>query len=357
VIDSHAYWHHPDFHGRGWNQEVWSVKNESMAGAKDGGELTRLAAQRVAGKPFICTEYNHPAPNTYSAETFPLILSFAAAQDWDGVFAFAYSHRGDNWDLTHFDGFFDIDRHTVKMATLPGAVASFRRGDITPFESHDEPVFGFDGALENAIRHGPGFVRQSWQFKGNDAFKSRFGAVPDLAASPRGSSALVGQRNLQLSWKSDRQFASVNSPRSKLLVGRIRSGEAYKLDDVIIIPGETRQGWACYQATVLDGEEFGSAKRILITATGDTENSNQTWTDDKKVSVGRQWGKAPVLVEGPAAEIEFISSEPTPGGSKLKTRAWALDETGKRRKEIPLQGNRLQIGPQHRALWYEVVRE
>jgi hypothetical protein len=50
VIDSHAYWQHPDFHGRGWNADVWTVKNIPMAGAKDGGVLPGLAAQRVAGK-------------------------------------------------------------------------------------------------------------------------------------------------------------------------------------------------------------------------------------------------------------------------------------------------------------------
>ena len=96
VIDSHAYWHHPQFEGGDWNPEKWTIKNEPMAGAKDGGTLPGLAAQRVAGKPFICTEYNHSAPNTYGAETAPLIAAFAALQDWDGIFLFAYSHN-DKW--------------------------------------------------------------------------------------------------------------------------------------------------------------------------------------------------------------------------------------------------------------------
>jgi hypothetical protein len=142
VIDSHAYWHHPDFHGKGWNADVWSVKNEPMAGAPDGGTLPGLAAQRVAGKPFICTEYNHPAPNTHSAETFPLLCAFAALQDWDGVFAFSYSHRGaGEWAQESFNNFFDIDRHTVKMATLPAAVISFRRADVQPAESTHRTSF------------------------------------------------------------------------------------------------------------------------------------------------------------------------------------------------------------------------
>src|SRR5204863_5633323 len=81
VIDSHAYWQHPDFLGRGWNQDVWSVKNIPMAGAKDGGTSPGLAAQRVFDKPFICTEYDHAAPNTFTAETFPLLCAYAVVQD------------------------------------------------------------------------------------------------------------------------------------------------------------------------------------------------------------------------------------------------------------------------------------
>src|SRR5690606_23037190 len=78
VIDSHSYWQHPHFPGRSWDLNNWVVKNESMAGAPDGGTLAGLALQRVAGKPYICTEYNHSAPNEFGAETFPLVMSFAA---------------------------------------------------------------------------------------------------------------------------------------------------------------------------------------------------------------------------------------------------------------------------------------
>jgi hypothetical protein len=43
------------------------VENESMVNQK-GGTLSGLALQRVAGKPFTVTQYNHAAPNTYSSE-------------------------------------------------------------------------------------------------------------------------------------------------------------------------------------------------------------------------------------------------------------------------------------------------
>jgi hypothetical protein len=350
VIDSHAYWHHPDFQGRGWNQDVWTVKNESMAGAAEGGELARLAAQRVEGKPFICTEYNHPAPNTYSAETFPLLLAFAAAQDWDGVFAFSYSHRGDAWDQPAFNNFFDIDRHTAKMATLPAAVGAFRRGDLSSLESCIVLQLGAGEMLESGIKSGPGFMRQRPEFKTVDLFTTRFSAKPTFSDSfmERDQHRQLKPKP-QLVWDTENHRALVDSPRTKLLVGRVPSGMPCQIGDVTIVPGETRQGWGCFQLTVIDGPDFATAKRILITATGDTENTGQTWTGPDKTSVGRAWGEAPVLVEAPAAEVLL------PGTGRL--RAWALDETGQRREEVAVEGNRIVLGAKSRTLWHEVVRE
>ena len=94
VIDSHAYWQHPHF-------PRTPVGPGRLDGQKPRHDRARPTAARShaspssasPGKPYICTEYNHAAPNTFAAETFPLICAYAALQDWDGVFAFAYSHR------------------------------------------------------------------------------------------------------------------------------------------------------------------------------------------------------------------------------------------------------------------------
>ncbi len=360
VIDSHAYWHHPDFHGKGWNADVWDVKNEPMAGAPDGGTLPGLAAQRVAGKPFLCTEYNHPAPNTYSAETFPLLCAFAALQDWDGVFAFSYSHRaGDAWSQEHFNNFFDIDRHPVKMATLPGAVVSFRRGDIEPVPSTIQDSQGRSWCLEFALESGPGFVRDKVFRSMFDWFSTRYFFEP-LGGDGFGHAVRMVRHGDQHEngWYSESRYMTVQTPDSGLAVGQFVTGKPlmiYRFSNskFSLMPQGTGLGWACYQLTVLDREghtaDFPQAKRILITATGDIENTGMGWKNAAKTSVGRDWGKAPVLVEGPAAKIEL------PGGGKFK--AWALDERGQRRAEIPVANGTLEIGPQHRTLWYEVERQ
>ncbi len=377
VIDSHAYWHHPDFHGKGWNPDVWDVKNEPMAGAPDGGTLPGLAAQRVAGKPFLCTEYNHPAPNTHSAETFPLLCAFAALQDWDGVFAFSYSHRGSGaWTQDHFDNFFDIDRHPVKMATLPAAVTMWRKGEWSGVDGGSWSV-SHGVAVQRAIRDGPGFMRYLWSETNTlDEFSYKQFAIGlvDWGKSEgvrSGGPYTRGPRNNHaqaIEWATERRLADFIGARSAMFAGRLPTGSSFRLSrritdepkrkyvEITVRQANTRQGWGCFQFTVLDRDErvdFATAKRILITATGDIENTGMGWKNAEKTSVGRDWGKAPVLVEGPAAKIEL------PGGGNFKV--WALDERGQRRAEIPVRetsgGATLEIGPQHRTLWYEVERQ
>jgi hypothetical protein len=44
--------------------------------------------------------------------------------------------------------------------------------------------------------------------------------------------------------------------------------------------------WACLQATVIEGEDFATARRMLITATASAENTGMQWKDAEKTSVG-----------------------------------------------------------------------
>ncbi|MEM3570024.1 MAG: hypothetical protein QXU11_04505 [Thermoproteota archaeon] len=67
----------------------------------------------------------------YDSETVVTLAAYAALQDWDGIFLFDYGSRG-NWDSRRIRGFFDIDQHPVKMATLIAAHMIFLRGDVKP---------------------------------------------------------------------------------------------------------------------------------------------------------------------------------------------------------------------------------
>ena len=56
-----------------------------------------LASQRVLGKPYTVSEYNHPFPNQYGAEGQPMLCAYGRLQGWDGVFQYTYNHDAMNF--------------------------------------------------------------------------------------------------------------------------------------------------------------------------------------------------------------------------------------------------------------------
>lgn len=358
VVDAHAYWQHPHFPGRQWDMSNWTVKNEPMAGREDGGTLPGLALRRVAGKPFIVTEYNHASPNTYSSEAFLDVMTVAALQDWDGVFAFAYSHRTNDWDTKRVTSFFDIDQHPTKMATLPTAAALFYRADITPV-----PMRVVTTTTENAIasvaKGGSWVDGKAYGLQADETFQHPIGfRIDDSGQTPPFQSVPT-----PIWWQKENHRLFIVSPRTVGVVGSVTKGETIKLGAsrhdspvetiVRINPGDTRQGWATITASVMEGPDFEGAKRILITATGETANAGLEWKNAEKTSVST-WGTGPSTVEGIAATLTF----PLTGA---KWKAWVLDERGQRKEPVRLEakkdGLQLILSPDQKTLWWEVAAE
>jgi hypothetical protein len=73
--------------------------------------------------------------------------------------------------------------------------------------------------------------------------------------------------------------------------------------------------------------------------------------DGQSSSVGKDWGSAPSVVEGVSATITLPLS---PG-----LKAWALDERGQHKTEVPVNvvegKSALEIGPAWKTLWYEIA--
>lgn len=358
VVDAHSYWQQPRFPHRPGDLSDWAVPNVSMAGAPDGGTLAALALRRVAGKPFVVTEYNASAPNTYSSEAFLEVCAMAGLQDWDGIFAFSYCRRTNDWDTQRITNFFDIDQHPTKMATLPAAMALFTRGDI---EAPGEPVvadINWGEAVDSVHKNGAGVDGSAYGFTRLDAFRHPIGMriagntkLPVPVAPTPTDAALLRSDNGQLTWDITGHRMLLASPRSAGVVGSVKAGETIELEDVRIIPGATRQNWATINATVIDGLDFLHANRILVTATGAAENSGMKWKDTWKTSVGTEWGTNPSVVEGISAKIGV----PYQKG----VQAWTLDSRGQRVKEIPVKRvagkSEIEISSAHQTLWWEIA--
>jgi hypothetical protein len=348
VVDGHAYWQHPQFPGRSWDQENWLIKNVPMAGVEGGGTIGELALRRVPGKPYIVTEYNAPAPNDYQAETMPLIGAYGALQDWDGIFLFAYGGWDSNWHTDFIDGFFDSRANPLKMASMIATAAMLRRGDVAPASPTTAALPSRDAWIETMrqISHIPG---------GDDFGVSKNAALAgSVAATAAGGSAPalpVKSATGELTWGLDGtggKTVVVDTRRSKALIGA-RLGRSYDAHGVGLELTEARHDWGVITATVVQGTDFSSPGRILVMTLGQTENTDQQW-NAQKTSVGKAWGHAPVLVEGLGARITL--SVPA-----ARVTAWALDERGNRKAPMVVSGTTravIEFSEGYRTPWYEI---
>jgi len=358
-IDAHSYWQHPVFPGRPWDPENWYVRNVALVNS-GGGTLSGLANRRVEGFAFTVSEYNHPAPNEYAAEGFPMIAAFGAFQDWDGIFSFTYSHSRD-FEPRKITGFFDIKSEVGKLVHMPACAALFLRGDVQP--AKEAVLVALSRETEQSILRES---RNPWVLTADRlgipstmSLVHRVAMVldPEKATSPLPQ--LPAEQKVYLSdtgeicWDLSRPEGGVflvNTAKTKLVTG-FPAERTFDLGGVKIQIGQTLLGWATLSMTVLEGNGFDQAGRILVAATGKVQNTGWDFRrDGDRVTVGRRWGDEPILCEGVPARIVL----PVPAE---RVKVYALDEAGRRKGSVLIQPSgqaAFEIGPKYQTLWYEV---
>lgn len=133
IIDTHAYWNHPVFPAASWNVSNYYVENKTLTKADADNTLTNCAKYRVYGKPFCVSEYDHPYPNQFQAEMYPMLASFASFQDWDALFTFCYTlPKTKDGQTDKIDGYFDQGNTPVRTCAAPVASRIFRQFLVTP---------------------------------------------------------------------------------------------------------------------------------------------------------------------------------------------------------------------------------
>ena len=359
-IDVHSYFHHPTFPGKPWDSTNWYVRNLALVNSQDGGTLSRLALRRVSGMAYTVSEYNHPAPNTYTAEGFPMIAAFGRFQKWDGIFSFTYSHSTD-FEPQRISGYFDIKGDPAKLAHQIASAALFLRGDAE--EARKTVEAGMSAKVERDLLHETMSARSlTGDRRGLSPTLSMEHAVAldvhsDASYEGEAGSELkqVASDTGQLRWDftdAEGGFFVADTARTKVFTGFVR-GRTFALGDVQLKIGKTMHDWATITMTALDGTDFHSPGRILLAATGDVRNTDAELEDlgGNRITLSNKWGKAPILCEGVPAMLTL------PVDAK-KVRFYALDESGNRKASIDVQNRAgrtvLEIGPEHGTIWYEV---
>jgi len=363
-IDAHAYWKHPRFPGRPWDPRNWTVDNVALVNSP-GGTLAGLAGRQVAGMAYTVSEYNHPAPNAYAAEGFPMIAAFGAFQCWDGVFPFAYSHSAE-FEPRRITSFFDVKGDTAKLAHTPACAALFLRGDAAGARTTLLVPLAGPGEKEKLHETLSAWTLTAENLGLGDPQASLLHAVAlDIgkgkapAAGPpqlKQSDAKVFVSDTgQLRWdvsEKDAGYFTADTPRTKLFTGFVR-GRKFPLGELALAVGKTRLDWATVSMVCVDGQGFDRPGRILIAATGWVQNQDAQLErlDGDRVTLRDRWGSEPVLCEGVPAEIALpVAAE--------RVKFYPLDESGNRRAAVAC-GQRdgkalLVLGPEHKTVWYEV---
>ena len=348
-IDTHAYWQHPRFPGRPWDAGNWLIDQKPMTDFPDQATLFRLAACRPAGKPFTLSEYNHPAPLDSQAECVPMAASFAAAQDWDGVWFYTYSHSGDTWDRRQMSSYFDIDTNPAKWGFMRAGAALFRHGGIAPLQGRSIALKSRDLLKSLAamhLEHGTNMFAAISSL-GDLTRQDMLGR--QITLSLKDSSRPAGEpSDTRLSWseESGRGIYAAFARSGWVLVGHTAKFGAVTRDYVKVESPD----FAAITITSLDEKALDRSRRVLVTACGRCENTGMKFSDDRR-TVGRNWGGPPVQIEAVKATLRLESG---------KWKCQALGPDGMPRASVPVSYsdgvNDFQIAPEYNTMWYLLTR-
>ncbi|MHC4110488.1 MAG: carbohydrate binding domain-containing protein [Planctomycetota bacterium] len=348
-IDAHAYWQHPRFPGRPWDSGNWLVDQKPMTDHPAQATLFRIAAERLHRKPFTVSEYNHPAPLDSQAECVPMIASFAAAQDWDGIWLYTYSHSSDDWYREKLNSYFDIDTNPAKWGFMRAGAAIFRDICINQVNCYlylplTKTTLQSIAALHTEIDRG--MVRAhnlNWRQRLNCQF------VFDLT-SRKGHIDVTGP-SAQLRWLQEdgKGLYIAEGRRASAYTGH--AGLFKNATNGRISISEPK--FLALTVTSLETQledALEDSEKILITACGRCENTDMKFSEDRR-TVGRNWGRPPVQIE------------PVEGILVLPKGQWicnALGPDGLPKHKVPVSYKNgqgiLQLAPKHNTMWYLLRR-
>jgi hypothetical protein len=354
-IDSHSYWQHPRFPRRQWDQSDWLIDQIAMTDRPEQARLFAIASEKLAGKPFTLSEYNHPAPLDSQAECVPMVASFAAAQDWDGIWLFAYSHSGNEWNRQIMSGFFDIDTNPSKWGFMNASAMLYRFGGIDPLPSF-QPIPLVDAA-DSINSLAPAWLAHRSNMLGvlGDKSKVRWqdmlsrricGAYPSIPLAGTTAPTTTGPTRIDWTVESGKGVYFVTGRSGFVLSGDTKRFETVSKGKAAL----AAPGFAVMMVSTMDQKNLSDSKKILVTACGRCENTGMKFSADR-TTVGTNWGIAPVQIE------------PVSGWVALPAGAWTAvalkpDGTAGKPAIVETKGGKpvLLLSGEQQTMWYLLTK-
>eukprot|EP01105_Mastigella_eilhardi_P012755 TRINITY_DN290_c4_g1_i1.p1 TRINITY_DN290_c4_g1~~TRINITY_DN290_c4_g1_i1.p1 ORF type:complete len:1062 (-),score=209.85 TRINITY_DN290_c4_g1_i1:242-3427(-) len=359
-LDNHAYWQHPywDAGVPAWSSTGWHVNQKSMALNPPQATFWGMSPA-LANWPATVTEYNHPAPNDYQAETVPMIASWAALQDWDGVFLFAYEHSyAVTSDPTKHavPNFFDSAYNPAKWGGM------FRAGSLifreqqlprlprvlllqcTPYDKdRDESETRRELLWQQRSSWSPSLMwpSTSWQDWFQHRLRMNLGMWDPSEKNDEHAEAPYQFWNASVGY-------SVSSSHAIVFAGLTSSASqvAFQWGTLVL----SSPPFISLTVTPLDGHKLKYSESVLVVALGRAESTGMIFTDDR-TSVETNWGVAPAVIEPPSGTLtlaDAASEGDSCTWSRLGTQGLPNSTVT---VTVPASGD-LSLALDGRSMWY-----
>ncbi len=288
-VDGHVYWQHP---------AIWGLRNTPMVNKPTESTIIKLARSPFLDRPFTVSEVNHPNPNEYVAEMIPILASYGAFQDWDGIYFYTFECKvGEKWSNFVTDQF-DITLDPVKMSQMAVGAMLFSRADVKAAKQivarsytadqvtesmrlpmSERPYFTPGFPLSLPLRHGSRI--QTLDGKPTQAFEAD-PQPPYLSDTG------------ELGWyvtDGENGMVTINTPNTQGLVGFVRNNKQRTRH---IMP-EIKNDFCAITLSSLTTDPIQRSNKMLLTACSRWQNTGSQWNDRR--TLWDFWGTGPTLIE------------------------------------------------------------
>lgn len=315
IVDNHYYYDHPSFPETQW-MGMPEAHHQRSPIADNAALPARLLPRRIENKPFMVTEYNYCYPNIYRSCGGALMGGYAALQNHQALFRFAWAHHWSRVVGPASTSRFDSANDPLVQFTDRITTAAFLRGDVTPARekvileleleslfrdfplqvSGRQAMLGLITATGCRMRDGrPGALAPENAVIPEKLSATHPAVARNLAAAYRGEPVRSITGELTLDPRQNR-FA-INTPRLASLSLAGGTGTA----GVLSVSGVTM--FTTVALISLDKEPLAESRNILALHLTNTLASDAVFSPDLRIV--RKDGEQPLLVKRSRAEINL----------------------------------------------------
>jgi len=284
-----------------------------------------------------------------------MIASFAAAQEWAGVWLYTYSHSSDDWDRQNLNSYFDIDTNPAKWGFMRAGSAIFRDSGVGPAPGALLPALTSSSDIltelaELHLKHDRDMFAIIARRTGKthqEAFSAMI--LPRLTRRHGDWERIMLEYEMDWSAEDGKGLYAIWAHKAWVFAGRAERFEKATNGKITI----TEPGFVALTVTSLDKDTLDVSAAVLVTACGRCENTGMEFSQDRR-TVGRAWGGPPVLIEPVEGKLTL------PAHRLFRWTCQALGPDAMPKQDVPVSNadgkQILELSPKYKTMWYLLKR-